>query len=108
MKLSSRLFDRRGFTVSVNSIDIRLRRFRKSRGEWESRGHTKEGLAYRCHYSRNGRLSLTLGRRVLHGLLRDFIGQNVSFKVTAGKLSSEGTMVPVVRNISKLRLVPEG
>jgi hypothetical protein len=108
VKLSKRLFDRRGFTVSVNGFDIRLRGFRKSRGAWESRGRTKAGVAYRCRYSANGMLALTLGGKPLRGLLRDLIGQNVSFKVTAGKLTSQGTMMSVVKSISRLRLVPEG
>lgn len=100
IKASPRLLSPRGFTVTLNDHVIDVGPFVRHGNLWTYSGRTDGGVRVRCRYRADGRLDLILSGAVLKGQLDQLVGQNLTMKVTRGKLSAQGNLIAQVKDLS--------
>jgi hypothetical protein len=101
------LLRRSGMDLAINGTGFHVGPFRRGGGAYVATGRLADGVRTSCRYTPEGDLSLRLiGGNLADRLRSEFMTQNVTLTVGAGRDAPTGTMAPVATSISGVRPVP--
>jgi hypothetical protein len=107
VRVGRSLLHRSGMDLAINGTALHVGPFKKSGKAYTATGRLADGVRTTCRYTTAGAFSLTLtGGDLAERLLDEFVVQNVTLTVGAGKDAPSGTMVPVPTSIANVRPVP--
>jgi hypothetical protein len=106
VKVESGLLRRAGFDLSLNGLSARIGAATLRNGVFSARGRTTAGVWITCRWTRSGVLSLTLQGGYLERELSGCVAQNLTLTIGSGTAAKTGNMMPVVRRLSTLAVVP--